>query len=319
MAWDRTTGQAVRPGHRLAGPAHGRALRRAARAAGHLPTSCASGPGWCSTRTSAGPSSSGCSPTAACRVGDDLALGTIDSWLIWNLTGGEVHATDATNASRTMLYDIRRPAVGRRAVRPARRAAAPRCPTSWRPAGGSASRPTGCGVPAGIPVSGIAGDQQAALFGQACVHPGMAKNTYGTGSFVLLNVGADVPRADRGHAHDGRLGARRRHRRLRAGRARSSPPAPPSSGCATGSASSTTRRRDRAAGGERARHRRRRTSCPPSPASARRGGTRTPGARSSGITRGTTTAHLARAVVEAMALPDPRRRRRHGRRPAARR
>ncbi len=113
--------------------------------------------------------------------------------MIWNLTGGEVLATDATNASRTMLFDITRlrwdeelcdapPRAHRRAAR-----------RSWRRAGGSASPRTAAACPAGIPVSGIAGDQQAALFGQACFEPGMAKNTYGTGSFVLLNVGAACP------------------------------------------------------------------------------------------------------------------------------
>ena len=125
-------------------------------------------------------------------VDDDLALGTIDSWILWNLTGGEVHATDPSNASRTMLFDIRELAwspelcellhVPIRALPEVR-------PSSGR-FGITSDR---CGVPAGIPVSGIAGDQQAALFGQACFEPGMAKNTYGTGSFVLLNVGAACP------------------------------------------------------------------------------------------------------------------------------
>ncbi len=126
-------------------------------------------------------------------VDDDLALGTIDAWLIWNLTGGAVHATDVTNASRTLLYDIVE-----------RRWSPELCdllnvPITALPDGASVERPirrhlrhlrsrTG-----GIPVSGVAGDQQAALFGQACFEPGMAKNTYGTGSFVLLNVGATCP------------------------------------------------------------------------------------------------------------------------------
>ncbi len=125
-------------------------------------------------------------------TGPELALGTVDSWLIWNLTGGEVHATDPTNASRTMLYDIGElrwsgelcdlfgvPAHALAEVRP----------SSGRLGLTSAA----CGVPAGIPISGVAGDQQAALFGQACLTPGMAKNTYGTGSFVLLNVGSSCP------------------------------------------------------------------------------------------------------------------------------
>ena len=122
----------------------------------------------------------------------DLALGTIDSWLLWNLTGGEVHATDPSNASRTMLFDIRTlawdpelcdllgvPLSALPSVRP----------SSGR-FGLTSER---CGVPAGIPISGVAGDQQSALFGQACFGAGAAKNTYGTGSFVLLNVGETCP------------------------------------------------------------------------------------------------------------------------------
>jgi glycerol kinase len=125
-------------------------------------------------------------------VDDDLALGTIDAWLIWNLTGGEAHVTDVTNASRTMLYDI-----------VAREWSAEMCellhvPVEALPAvlpssGRFGLTTAACGAPAGIPISGVAGDQQAALFGQACFEPGMAKNTYGTGSFVLLNVGSECP------------------------------------------------------------------------------------------------------------------------------
>jgi glycerol kinase len=127
----------------------------------------------------------------------DLALGTVDSWLLWNLTGGEVHATDPSNASRTMLFDIRTLAwspelcdlmhVPIRALPEVR-------PSSGR-FGITSDR---YGAPAGIPVSGIAGDQQAALFGQACFAPGAAKNTYGTGSFVLLNVGDRCPEPTEG-------------------------------------------------------------------------------------------------------------------------
>jgi glycerol kinase len=130
-------------------------------------------------------------------VDDDLALGTIDTWLIWNLTGGEVHATDVTNASRTMLYDI----VDRRwspelcELLHVPIDALPEVRPSSGRFGVTSER---CGVLAGIPVSGVAGDQQAALFGQACFEPGMAKNTYGTGSFVLLNVGAECPRPTEG-------------------------------------------------------------------------------------------------------------------------
>jgi glycerol kinase len=128
-------------------------------------------------------------------VTDDehLALGTIDAWLLWNLTGGAEFATEASNASRTSLFDIGRLewsdelcelfGVPRRALPEVR-------PSSGR-FGVTAAGTTALG--AGIPVSGIAGDQQAALFGQACFEPGMTKNTYGTGSFVLMNVGTACP------------------------------------------------------------------------------------------------------------------------------
>ncbi len=125
-------------------------------------------------------------------TGPDLALGTIDTWLIWNLTGGESFVTDVTNASRTMLFDI-----GERRWSPEMCAllgvpidALPEVRPSSGRFGVTSDR---CGAPGGIPVSGVAGDQQAALFGQACFEPGMAKNTYGTGSFVLLNVGDSCP------------------------------------------------------------------------------------------------------------------------------
>lgn len=122
----------------------------------------------------------------------DLAIGTIDTWLLWNLTGGEVLATDPSNASRTMLLDITTLAWSDELLElfgvPAR-ALGTVLPSSGR-FGVTSAR---SGVPAGIPISGIAGDQQAALFGQCCIRPGMAKNTYGTGSFVLLNVGGVCP------------------------------------------------------------------------------------------------------------------------------
>jgi glycerol kinase len=123
---------------------------------------------------------------------DDLALGTVDSWVLWHLTGGRVHATDPSNASRTMLYDI-----GERAwsAELAELFGVPlRALPEVRPSSGRyGTSAEGMGVPTGIPISGIAGDQQAALFGQACLEPGMTKNTYGTGSFVLMNVGPTVP------------------------------------------------------------------------------------------------------------------------------
>lgn len=125
-------------------------------------------------------------------VGPDLVLGTIDAWLIWNLTAGEVVATDITNASRTMLCDIRTRSWDPELceVLGVPLAALPTIVPSSGRIGVTAAA---AGVPAGIPVSGVAGDQQAALFGQACVRPGTAKNTYGTGSFVLMNVGPSCP------------------------------------------------------------------------------------------------------------------------------
>jgi glycerol kinase len=125
-------------------------------------------------------------------VDDDLAIGTIDSWLVWNLTGGDHFVTDVTNASRTMLCDIRTCAWDAELcdlLGVPIDALAKIVPSSGRIGTTSAES----GVPEGIAISGIAGDQQAALFGQACVQPGMAKNTYGTGSFVLLNVGEVCP------------------------------------------------------------------------------------------------------------------------------
>ena len=131
------------------------------------------------------------------EANDDLALGTIDSWLLFNLTGGRVHATDPSNASRTMLFDIGTLAWDTdlcALLNVPMHALAEVSPSSGR--FGFTSEDSG--VPAGIPISGIAGDQQSALFGQACFNPGMAKNTYGTGSFVLLNVGSTCPEPGEG-------------------------------------------------------------------------------------------------------------------------
>jgi glycerol kinase len=115
-----------------------------------------------------------------------LAFGTVDSWLVWNLTGGSVHVTDASNASRTMLFDI---AAGEWDDELLQIFGVPR---SMLPAVRSSSEVYGettlFGAP--MPIAGIAGDQQAALFGQGCTKPGMAKNTYGTGCFMLMNTGA---------------------------------------------------------------------------------------------------------------------------------
>jgi glycerol kinase len=127
--------------------------------------------------------------------GPDTAFGTVDSWLLWKLTGGVdggVHVTEASNASRTLLFDIDRlewaPELLDLFGVPAS------CLPELRPSGGRFGV-TGPGtpLPAGLPVSGVLGDQQAALFGQACLEPGLTKNTYGTGSFVLMNVGDCCP------------------------------------------------------------------------------------------------------------------------------
>jgi glycerol kinase len=116
-----------------------------------------------------------------------LAFGTIDSWLIWNFTHGEVHVTDVSNASRTMLFNIHTLSWDDELL------AMMNIPKSMLPEVRSSSEVYGH-VPetmfgARIPIAGIAGDQQAALFGQQCIQPGMVKNTYGTGCFMMMNTG----------------------------------------------------------------------------------------------------------------------------------
>ena len=123
-----------------------------------------------------------------------LAFGTVDTWLLWRLTGGRVHATDATNASRTMLYDIRRGAWDDDLLRLFRIPAAV-LPEVRDSAGDfGTTDPAILGAP--VAIRGIAGDQQAASVGQACFRPGMVKSTYGTGCFLLLNTG-ETPVASR--------------------------------------------------------------------------------------------------------------------------
>ncbi|HEX5129658.1 MAG TPA: glycerol kinase, partial [Usitatibacter sp.] len=117
----------------------------------------------------------------------ELAFGTIDTWLAWQLSGGREHVTDVSNASRTLLFDIRRLQWDDEllALLDIPRAVLPQVVDS-----SGRACVTACeGLPGGIAVAGIAGDQQAALFGQACHRPGMAKNTYGTGCFLLMNTG----------------------------------------------------------------------------------------------------------------------------------
>lgn len=122
----------------------------------------------------------------------ELAFGTVDSWLLWQLTGGKVHATDASNASRTLLFDIRRgewsdELLGLFGIP---RALLPEV----RPSAGV----YGMAEEFGVPISGIAGDQQAALFGQAALQPGQAKNTYGTGCFLLMHTGEQARASTQG-------------------------------------------------------------------------------------------------------------------------
>ncbi len=131
--------------------------------------------------------------TGGVEASADLAVGTVDSWLLWHLTGG-VHATDVSNASRTLLCDIGTRRWDDELVALFSRVSGFDSLPEIRPSSGRFGLTVeGNGVPAGVPVSGIAGDQQAALFGQACFAPGMTKNTYGTGSFVLMNVGDALP------------------------------------------------------------------------------------------------------------------------------
>ncbi|MFA7666083.1 MAG: glycerol kinase GlpK [Burkholderiaceae bacterium] len=126
----------------------------------------------------------------------ELAFGTIDSWLLWQLTGGRLHLTDVSNASRTLLFDIRSGCWDDELL------AAMRVPRALLPEVRPSSHPYGetdaalFGAP--IAIGGIAGDQQAALFGQACFEAGMAKNTYGTGCFMLMNTGGHCRRSANG-------------------------------------------------------------------------------------------------------------------------
>jgi glycerol kinase len=116
----------------------------------------------------------------------DLAFGTVDSWLLWQLTGGHVHATDVSNAARTMLFDIRHNVWDHELLK------ALHVPDSVLPQVHPSSHLFGETTLLGgrIPIAGMAGDQQSALFGQACFTPGLAKNTYGTGCFMLMHTGA---------------------------------------------------------------------------------------------------------------------------------
>lgn len=117
----------------------------------------------------------------------ELAFGTVDTWLAWRLTGGDAHVTDASNASRTLLFNIHDLDWDDEllALLDIPRSLLPRVALAGEVVGSTRCE----GLPAGIPIAGMAGDQQAALFGQACHRPGLAKNTYGTGCFLLMNTG----------------------------------------------------------------------------------------------------------------------------------
>jgi len=119
----------------------------------------------------------------------DIAFGTIDSYLLWRLTGGRRHMTDVTNASRTMLFDIRRLAWDEELLEAfgIPRAILPEVLESDGDFGATTPELLG----AAVPIAGVAGDQQSALIGQACFRPGMVKSTYGTGAFALLNIGPE--------------------------------------------------------------------------------------------------------------------------------
>ena len=228
-----------------------------------------------------------------------LAAGTVDSWLVYNLTGGGRHVTDVSNASRTMLMNLR---TGRWDPELARLLGVPLSVLpEIVPSGGHAADTAPAILGASVPVTGILGDQQAALFGQLCTRPGLVKCTYGTGCFLLMFTGAK-PVASRhrllstvawrigegpiAYALEGSVFVGGRGRAVAARRARRSSPArrrstPSPRPCATPAASWSFR---------------------PSPASARPSGTRPPAARSSGLTRGSTGGHVARATLEGIAF-----------------
>lgn len=124
----------------------------------------------------------------------DLLFGTVDTWLIWKLTAGKVHITDYTNACRTMLYDINNLCWDQKLLDLFD------IPSTMLPKVCNSSEIYGTTIIQGceVPIAGVAGDQQAALFGQCCFNPGDAKNTYGTGCFLLMNTGADIVKSKNG-------------------------------------------------------------------------------------------------------------------------
>jgi glycerol kinase len=127
----------------------------------------------------------------------ELAFGTIDAWLLWKLTGGRVHATDPSNASRTMLFGLRSLAWDDEMLKLLNVPAAV-LPDVLPSSGRFGETDPSAFLGLRLPVSGIAGDQQSALFGQGCFHAGRSKNTYGTGSFLLMNAGHEPPPVEEG-------------------------------------------------------------------------------------------------------------------------
>ncbi len=227
-----------------------------------------------------------------------LAFGTVDTFLLWRLTGGRVHATDATNASRTLLFDIafveRGTRTWRSLFRSSHRRCCRRCGTA--PADFGETLPDLFGGP--IRILGIAGDQQAATIGQGCFQPGMMKSTYGTGCFALLNTGRHTGAIAPSPAHDDRLSARgqahlcARGRNLRCRRR---------GAMAAGRACISSRRRPTSTRWrERPTPPSRSTSCRRSSASARRIGMPRRAARILGLTRNTGPGDIARAALEAV-------------------
>jgi glycerol kinase len=191
----------------------------------------------------------------------EIAFGTIDSWLVYRLTGGKVHVTDYSNASRTLLYNIRelRWDDDLLALLDIPRAVLPEVkPSSY--VYGHTDPELFFGT-RGIPVAGIGGDQQAALFGQCCYMPGMAKNTYGTGSFVLMNTGTE-PVMSKERLLTTIAWGLGTSRSSTPWRGRFSSPVPRSSGCATALRSSSRRPR-RGRWRARCRTTRGSTSCRP--------------------------------------------------------
>ena len=264
--------------------------------------SCASAPASCSTRTSPARRSSGSWQKRDIPIDDDLAIGTIDAWLIWNLTGGAVFATDVTNASRTMLCDIRTPAVGSRAVRPARTCRSPRCrtivPSSGRIGVTSSARrgagrhpdqrrrrrPAGGAVRPGLRRTGD-GEEHLRHRSASCCSTS-ARRARAPTDGMLTTVAWTLADGTTHYALEGSIFVTGCGHPVAARRARTH----------------RRRGRGRTAGGSRSTTPAACSSSRPSPASVRPWWD--PYARGTivGITRGTSRAHLARAVVESMAF-----------------